>query len=148
MGLQNYEPPRHEISLGAENTLSVRGLDLQAISVLIHHHLPDVEALFDLFANRVQIGVSDFESLIMGVVKDAPGFAANLIAIAADEPKAAPNAEKLPFPLQVKIIEKIGELTFQDVGGLKNGLEKLMVLLNNQQVKEKVATSLKKVRPR
>lgn len=149
MGLQNYKPPRHEFDLGAENEpMSVRGLDLQSISVLIHHHLPDAEALFDLFANRVQLGTSDFQGLIMGIISDAPGFAANVIAMAADEPEAGPQVETMPFPLQVQIIEKIGELTFKDVGGLKKGLEKLMVLLNNDQIKEKVKATLKKAKPR
>lgn len=136
MGLQNYIPERHQISIGGENTMSIRGLALSDISTLINAHLPDIEALFDLFFSGNHVHTDDMRPLVMGIVKDAPGFAANLIAVAADEREAAQQAEMLPFPIQVNAILKIGDLTFKEVGGVKKGMEGLAALLNLDQIKK------------
>lgn len=136
MGLKNYTPVRHELSIGGGETISVRGLALNDISRLISHHLPDIEALFDLFASGAPVNDQQMQTLIMGVISDAPGFAANLIALAADEPDAAPNAELIPFPVQVDLLMKIADLTFREVGGVKKGMESIAALLNLDRIKK------------
>lgn len=137
MGFKNYEPARHEFVLnGGSFTFSVRGLSLQDVSRLVNHHLPDLEALFNLFARGAgNLDDNKFESLIMSLVSEAPGFAANLIALAADDPEGAEKAATLPFPTQVDAIMKIGDLTFVDVGGWGKGMERIAALLNRTNVK-------------
>lgn len=131
MGLQNYTPERHEFVLKG-GAFSVRGLSLEDVSRLINHHLPDLEALFDLFAGNKITNVSEeqFRTIVVGVVQQAPGFAANVIALASDEPDSAKQAAKLPFPVQVDALMKIGDMTFADVGGLGKGLESIAALLS------------------
>lgn len=136
MGLHNYTPQRHEMSLGGGNTIALRGLALEDISRLINVHLPDIEALFDLFASGMAVKDDEMRTLVMSIVKDAPGFAANMIALSADEPDHADKAEKLPAPLQIQIIMKIGDLTFTEVGGVKKGMEMLAGLLNIERIKK------------
>jgi len=136
MGLHNYTPQRHEVPLGGENSISVRGLALEDISRLIRHHLPDIESLFELFSSGLAVKDQEMETLVVAIVKDAPGFAANLIALACDEPTEAKKAELIPFPLQVQAIQKIGDLTFAEVGGIKNGLESIAALLNLDRIKK------------
>lgn len=135
MGLKDYKPKRHEIKIEGEVIAEVRGLTLVDFSTLIHTHLPDLDALFDLFTKGGDINQTDFETLAMGVVTDAPGFAANLIAIAADDPEGGPAAMTLPAFTQIETLKKIAELTFVDVGGPKKGMEMIASLLKNMPKK-------------
>lgn len=141
MGLNNYTPERHEFVLKG-GSFSVRGLSLEDVSRLVNHHLPDIEALFDLFTSGRSLDTdTDLRPLVMSVVREAPGFAANLIALASDEPESAQQAATLPAPVQIDAIMKIGDMTFSEVGGIKKGMESIAALLT----KANVRTSLKRV---
>lgn len=143
MGLQNYKPRRHEFPLGEADTLSVRGLSLEDISALVQHHLPDIEALFDLFANLSEQTDQQFETVVVSLLQAAPGLAANIIALAADEPDHPKEAAMLPAPLQVEVLLKIGNFTFEEVGGVKKGMESIAALLKKTNAKS-LATKVSK----
>lgn len=130
MGLNNYTPKRHAFDLEG-GSFTVRGLSLEDVSRLIATHLPDLEALYDLFVSGKINSSTDeqFENLIKTLVVEAPGFAANVIALASDEPDSAKQAALLPFPVQIEAITKIGDMTFTDVGGLGKGMETIAALL-------------------
>ena len=143
MGLTNYKPVRHEIVLQDNEPLSIRGLSLEDISALVQHHLPDIEALFELFERTGSLNDDEgFRNIVLAAVNEAPGFVANLIAMAADEPDAAQNAQQLPGPVQVQALLMIGDLTFKDVGGIKKGMGDIAALLSRLKVEK---TSLKRV---
>lgn len=142
MGLKNYKPVRHEIPLQGNDPLSIRGLSLEDISALVQHHLPDIEALFELFERAGSMEDDAFRQIVVAAVNEAPGFVANVIAMASDEPDAAENAQELPGPVQVQALLKIGDLTFKDVGGIKKGMEDIAALLSRLKVDK---TSLKRV---
>jgi hypothetical protein len=129
MGLSNYKAPSHEVVLKDGSAFEVRGLSLSDVSLLIQQHLPDIEALFDLLTNTDKITGDDLRPLAGSLVAQAPGFAANVIALAAGEPDAANTAATLPFPIQVEVITKIGDLTFAEVGGVKKALGSIVPLL-------------------
>lgn len=135
MGLNNYTPQRHAFDLQG-GSFSVRGLSLEDVSRLIATHLPDLEALYDLFISGKVSSTTDaqFENLIKTLVIEAPGFAANVIALASDEPDAAPQAAMLPFPVQIDVLTKIGDMTFTDVGGLGKGMESIAALLKKAKL--------------
>lgn len=118
MPLAGYTPENRVIQIGPTNSFVVRGLSLNDVAVLVREHFPDLEALFDLFGNADQITTDSLEPLVMSVISQAPGFAANVIALAAGEGDAS-DAEKLPFPIQVQALLDISELTFTEVGGIK-----------------------------
>ena len=136
MGLKNYKPRRHEFDLGDGQTLSVRGLSLNDISVLVEHHLPDLESLFDMFSDATAQSDAQFEAMVVNLLQRAPGLAANIIAVAADEPDEPQAAEMLPAPLQVNILLKIGTFTFEEVGGVKKGMEGIVALLSKMKAKK------------
>jgi hypothetical protein len=138
MPLAGYQPARREIKVGAES-FHVRGLGLTDISVLVREHFPDLDAVFDLFQSGFDgMDAEQIQNLAMVVVSQAPGLAANIIATAAGEGDAS-DAEQLPAPVQIKALVDIGDLTFQDVGGPKKGLELVMALLQKTEV-QKVIT--------
>lgn len=140
MGLNNYTPERHEFVLKG-GSFHVRGLSLEDVSRLVNHHLPDLEALFDLFSSGQLDSDSNLRPLVMSLVREAPGLAANLIALASDEPDSAKQAATLPAPVQIDAILKIGDMTFSEVGGIKKGMEGIAALLKRVDVK----TNLKRV---
>jgi hypothetical protein len=131
MGLNNYQPERHEFALKG-GSFSVRGLSLEDVSRLVNHHLPDIEALIDLIVGDRDLASLDqlqLQPLVVSLVGQAPGFVANLIALAADEPDGAKSAARLPAPVQIDVVMKIGEMTFSDVGGVGKGMERIAPLL-------------------
>lgn len=141
MGLGSYKAPSHEVVLTG-GSFTVKGLSLNDVSLLIHHHLPDIEALFDLFTNAKDVTDTDFRPLAVSLVSQAPGFAANVIALAAGEPDNAKAAETIPFPVQVDVLMKIGDLTFSEVGGVKKALESIVPLLaSNKMLLAKAMTA-------
>lgn len=142
MGLATFTPERHEHVMKGNSVISVTGLTLNHIARLIHYHFQDIEALFDLFKNLDKAHEGDVSKIIMGLVSDAPGFVANVIALAADEPDQAEKAEKLPFPVQIELLMKVAEMTFEDVGGLKKGMETIAALLVNLKDKGNLAKTL------
>lgn len=128
MPLAGYTPENRVIQIGPTNSFVVRGLSLNDVAVLVREHFPDLEALFDLFGNADQITTDSLEPLVMSVISQAPGFAANVIALAAGEGDAS-DAEKLPFPIQVQALLDISELTFTEVGGIKKAVGLIAGLL-------------------
>jgi hypothetical protein len=63
--------------------------------------------------------------MVLALVLDAPAIAADIIAIAADQPDANKQARTLPFPVQVDALTRVGRLTFEAGGGLGNFLAAL-----------------------
>ena len=133
MPLAGYQPARREISFGAES-FHVKGLALTEISVLVREHFPDLDAVFDLFQSGLQgMDAQQFQSMALMVVSQAPGLAANIIALAAGE-GTAEDAAQLPAPVQIKALVEIGDLTFKDVGGPKKAMELITALLRKTEV--------------
>lgn len=132
MGLSNYKPESRQVVLQG-GSFSVEGLSLEDVSVLVREHLPDLEGLFDIFQKANVSASTDLVPVVQSLVSQAPGFAANLIAIASREPDAAANAAKIPFPKQVEIILAIGDLTFKETGGIKKSWELVAALLQRNK---------------
>lgn len=132
MALSNYTPESRVVQLKG-GSFTIEGLSLEHVSVLVREHLPDLEALFNLFQQSEAVTDADFTKIAMSVVSQAPGFAANVIALASSEPNAAPQAAKLPFPVQVDLIVQIGDLTFSEVGGVKKSVELVVALLQRNK---------------
>lgn len=128
MPLAGFQPEQREIALGGGNSFHVRGLSLNDVAVLIREHFPDLDAIVDLFTGIDKLTQDQFQPLAVSVVSQAPGFVANVIALAAGEGDAT-DAAKLPGPIQIKALMTIGDLTFTEVGGVKKSVEMIAALL-------------------
>lgn len=126
--LSDFQVERRELAYKG-GSFHVEGLSLESFAVLVRTHLQDLEALFDLFEHSENLQGADIQRLAIAVLEEAPGFAANVIALAAGEPDAAPKAAKLPGPVQLEALAAIGELTFTEVGGVKKFLPTVAKLL-------------------
>ncbi len=141
MSLSAYKPETRVVMLGAQ-AVEVRGLGLDAISVLVREHFPDLDSLIDLFKKGDNFDFSDMAAIALSIASRAPGLSANIIALAADEPESASNAMKIPAPSQVKLLVEIFEITFTEVGGVKKAMEMIAGLLG--MTKEVKTMALKK----
>lgn len=134
MGLADYQPEVRVITLKG-GSFTVKGLSLVEVTALIRTHLPDVEALLDLATNvldgKTDLSEDDIGLLSVTLAEQAPGLVANLIALSSGESDeaAVQNAYKLPFPVQVKVLMDIAELTFNEVGGIKKAMGSVAGLL-------------------
>lgn len=143
MKLAEYKAASREVQVG-EGSFHVKGLSLDDLSVLVSHHLEDLEALFDVFENAEKLGGADWQKIAAGVIAQAPGFAANVIALGAGETdtEAVRGARALPFPVQLEAFVAIGDLTFTEVGSVKKFLETVAGLLGRVKVPQKIQTML------
>lgn len=106
---------------------AVRGVSLQDAVQLIRHHGPVLTEMFQsiMSGKDVKVSLTDFSKVGQELLAKAPQAAAELIALASDEgdPKSIKVASRLPFPVQLEAVEKIGKLTFIAEGGLPKFLE-------------------------
>lgn len=146
MSLADYKPETLPVQLGREQSMEVQGLSLEHLAVLLREHMPDLDAVFDLFDGVENMPQGAGQQLAMTLISQAPGLVANVIALAANQPEHAEKAAMLPAPVQIDALMKIGELTFTEVGGVKKFLEHIAALLKtvNPQTKAKVTKALRK----
>lgn len=136
MALSDYQPERREVVLNGKPLFTVEGLSFDGLEKLIRTHIADMEGIFDLIL--VGDKPSDtlnasLASMALALVTKAPGLTANIIAIASGEEvtdKLIATARRLPFPLQVEALVTIGQLTFEENGGVKKSVESLFSLLS------------------
>lgn len=133
MSLASYQPPSRKVPLG-DTTLRLEGLSLEHFAILVREHLPDLDALAELFAGGSVQSTQDFQKVALAIVTQAPGFAANVIALSAGEPDQAENAMRIPAPTQIDMLVTIGDLTFTEVGGVKKAVETVAALLQAMNV--------------
>lgn len=122
MSLADFAPQRRDVMLNGATLFSIRGLSFVEFETLIRTHFPDLDGIADLWDKFGDASFDDIAPFFVALTSQAPGLVANIIALAADEPHAAPQAIKIPAPAQIKILLDITDLTFNEVGGVKKAL--------------------------
>lgn len=118
MALADYAPERVDITYRGKALASVRGLNLEDVTVLMRQHLDELRQVYSLVgANSGKLLPGDTEATILKLISDTPALAAKIIAIASDEPDQIEAARRLSMPLQMKILLEVARLTFEDIGG-------------------------------
>jgi len=126
MPLVNHTPLTASISIGengANGQLIVRGIGFPEVAELIHAHEASIAPLFDRVTGRGDKKeiITDLSKVPTEFMMAAPAAAIHVIALAADE---MPDAIKgLPLDVQFQALVKIGELSFQSLGGAENFLQ-------------------------
>lgn len=129
MGLKAYVGLTDVVDLPGGDTITVRGLALEDITTLVNRYGGPVQALFTKYSGATDIALDDLGQIGGNILTSAPELAGLIIALGADEPDAQPNAMKLPFPVQIDALEKIGKLTFDTAGGPKKVVETVIRVL-------------------
>lgn len=131
MGLKDLQFPKATIKVPGgeadqEVSFTVRGLSLQDATIIFASYKPIIIELFNRFEKE---GDAALEQMIEEVIVESPGLIATIIACAADEmtdQDAIANALRLPLPVQMEALYKIGEMTFAVEGSLKKMVEMAM----------------------
>lgn len=135
MPLAGFEPESREVAIARGVTVRIRGLSLSSIAVLIREHFPDLDAIVDLIQSNGSFDIAELQPLAVAVVSQAPGLAANIIALAAGEGTAR-DAERIPGPTQISLLKEIAELTFAEAGGVGKAWETIAALLKTTKMRE------------
>lgn len=134
MPLADYTPETRAIPLASGKSFNVSGLSLSHLEILVRTHLPDIKELFSLFESGGNFDADGIKALCLTLATRAPGFVANVIALAAGETDATDKAARLPFPTQLLALTEIFEITFTEVGGIKKFMETVAALLSGMNL--------------
>lgn len=138
MSLSDYRPATHPLVVGGQALATLRGLNTQDLTTLIHTHIDDLEALGELAHLGRPLNDEEWQALLMAGLSQFPGLVANAIALAADEPHSAPTVMKMPMAVQLEALHAITQLTFTEGISVKKFQELVVALLAN--VKKMKAT--------
>ena len=129
MALMDHVTPRITVPLLGDNTMSVRGLNLDDFAALLTEHLEPISKAVALYAQHKQsvFSNSNLHGFVLEVAKDFPALVSEVISIAADEPEA--KGKKLGVGFQLAAISAIMKLTMEEAGGLGNLFASLAALV-------------------
>lgn len=130
--LRDFEVRKESVSYRGQS-VEIRGLSLFDITTLIRTHLGDMNAVFALYKQDATDGSALADSVIfaMKLVQTAPDLVAAIIVQACDEPSTPETVEhvqRLPLGLQVELIRKIMDITFEEAGGAKKLFDSLAMM--------------------
>lgn len=148
MALTDYQPERRVVPLRGDATTEVSGISLNQFAELMRVHFDDLEAIVGVIESTIQgeidLTESQFGSIVSSILRQFPQLVANLIALACDQEelellkpevrrveleRKVKHARMLSAPLQFELLRHIADLTFNEVGGVKKGLEIVTHLL-------------------
>ncbi len=130
MALSDYTPETLTVKT-KKVSFEVRGLSFTDLSSLVRAHYHDLEQLFDLYAKDAgdgQLTNLAIARYATSLISEAPALVSHIIALAADEPEMVNQASRLPLLAQTDALQKIGTLTFEEIGGVKKMLAQLSQL--------------------
>lgn len=133
MALSDLEIQTHEVQVHG-TTISVRGLNFADLSSLIQEHREDLDALINKASERQEEAENaenpqSDQQLVFELIKEVPELAAKVIAHASGEPDKWEHAYRLGFPSQLDLLMAIGQMTFQEAGGVKKFLSDVLSLM-------------------
>ncbi len=144
MALADFTPERVAIHYKGKALAEVRGLCLEDVSLLVRYHLNDLQRLVELMrgADGDLFARLNMDGFLLKLISDAPVLTGNVIAVASDEPSNGEQARRLPLPVQIRILQEIVRLTFEDVGGPKAFVALVTEMIGKQLPKaEELATT-------
>lgn len=120
MSWADYRPPTAEIPLGGGMTGTVRGLNMDDLSVLISNHLEPIAEATALYAkSKKDVYTSkNLHAFAISVAKEFPGLVSEVISLGADEPSL--KSRPIAFGVQMSALNEIIRLTLDEMGGLGN----------------------------
>ena len=118
MALSDIAVPTEIISVG-RHSFSVRGLSFEDVTALINRHQIALEALIGMYGKATDADLLQF------LIRESPTLAAQIIALASDEPDQEKAVRRLPLPTQIDALTMVAKLTFEEAGGVKKFAEQL-----------------------
>lgn len=135
--ISNLTLPKREIEVpGGDQTISVRGLGANDLTVLVEAHMPKIVAIYTSIQQEVLSGLSEdtMQAVIQTILKLGPEVAAHAILLANDDPNPEAGmgtVVRLPAPVLVNALIALFELTLHSEAEVKKLLETLVNALNS-----------------
>lgn len=126
MALSDIAVPTETISVG-RHSFSVRGLSFEDVTALIQRHQAALESMIGMY------GKASDADLLQFLIRESPTLAAQIIALASDEPDQELAVRKLPMPAQVDALTAVAKLTFEETGGVKKFAGQIAGLLGGMR---------------
>lgn len=120
MPLSAHQTPRIVVPLLDDNTVSVRGINLDDFMALLPNNFEAMSKIAATYAAHKESVFSPraFTEFLLASATGFPNLVAEVISIAADEPDA--KGIKLGTSLQLSVLAAIAKLTIEEAGGLGN----------------------------
>lgn len=120
MSWADYQPPTAEVPLGGGATGTVRGLNVDDLSILIANHLEPISHAVALYAKSQKdvYSKANLHAFVISTASQFPGLISEVISLAADEP--ALKTRKIAMGVQIAALNEIVRLTLEELGGLGN----------------------------
>lgn len=145
----DFDYEREEITFGKQKpqTLRLRGIALEDLSIILANRLTEVEAMYALFAaaKASVFSRSALDGFVLTLIQKAPDLASEVISRCNDDPANMQLYRKIPLGVQAASLIAITKLTFEEAGGLKNLIAMLASLGNEalpQDARERIASLL------
>lgn len=108
---------------GEPRFVEVRGLNLVDIMGLVERHKTPLSEAFAGLSGNNDAALKSFGAMSGAFLTSLPEVAADVIAVATDQPKKVASARRIVVSVQLAMLEKIAELTFAAEGGAGKVLE-------------------------
>lgn len=120
MALRDHVTPRIIVPLIGDNSVAIRGLNLDDFTFLLGEHLEAASKIAELYTQHKNsiFSTKPFQEFVLSIAKDFPGLVSEVISIAADEPDV--KDIKLGLGLQLSVLNATIKLTMEEAGGLGN----------------------------
>ena len=125
MALKDIEISKEKVEFDG-GSFEVRGLSFADCTAILQLHAAELMLVFDKLGN---VDDEDFSAVVALLLDAAPNAVNEAIARAADEPEMVDTVAKLPLPVVVDAITKIGGLTFKSEQELEDFLNALTGIL-------------------
>lgn len=135
MSLRDYVIGTRTVTLQGDHKLSVRALGFDDIQHLLVNKHGLIDTALRLFSesglNPDSADPQQVREFTASLLAALPDLAAELIAMAADEPDLGSKAKRLPAPAQLEALMAIYELTFTEPDSVKNFFDRLASLMTS-----------------
>lgn len=121
MPLASFVPPKRKIEFEGGD-VQVRAVSLQDVSIILDSHQFTIDRIVTMLRSRGDLDFTNAQIItdtIMEAIRESPLLVANVIALCADEPEFQREASMLPLPVQIEVLQAIGDITFKDEAAVK-----------------------------
>lgn len=135
MSLKDFQIHREAVTYRGVS-VHVRGIAPKDITHLIRGHLTELNTLFEMYSKEEtkQTAIAQSVAFAGRIVSELPDFAVHLIMAAADEDmddeETFDHVMKFPIPLQIELVRKIADITFEEAGGAKKFIDSIVDMVN------------------
>lgn len=119
--------PVEDVPISGGQTLTVRGLAYLDFGIIYEKHTTSAEEIAKIFVETKDGEMPPFDAIVKKLVTEFPEVAAEVIAIANDEPENITTARRLPAVVQTRALLAVTRLTLHSRAEVKKIVTDIML---------------------